>query len=101
MSSDHFDIMPLPTERERELLYLLIEECAEVQQRATKMLRFGRDEVQRGQPHTNRIRLSHEIGDLREIIDRAVAADLVDFAGIGDGILRKREQLAKYMRSAT
>lgn len=35
----------LPSPYERELLTILIEECAEVQQRATKLLRFGRDEV--------------------------------------------------------
>ncbi len=37
---------PLPTAYQREILTILIEECAEVQQRATKMLRFGIEETQ-------------------------------------------------------
>jgi len=36
----------LPTEYEREVLTILMEECAEVIQRASKALRFGLDEVQ-------------------------------------------------------
>ena len=41
---------PEPAAQERELLYHLIEECAEIQHRATKILRFGWNEVQQGQP---------------------------------------------------
>jgi len=50
------------------LLVLLMEECAEVQHRASKALRFGLDEVQDGQPHDNRDRLSFELADLRAIV---------------------------------
>jgi len=32
---------PPPTAREREIAEIIIEECAEIQQRATKLLRFG------------------------------------------------------------
>lgn len=45
-------------------LVMLMEECAEVAQRASKQLRFGRDEVQPGQPHPNHKRLRDEILDV-------------------------------------
>ena len=90
---------PLPTEREREILTILIEECAEVQQRATKLLRFGRDEVQAGQPLTNAQRLSKELGDLRVLVDMAADAGLVDPMEIKERATRKREKLERYMQS--
>lgn len=51
------------------LLLHLIEECAEVQQRATKALRFGLDEVQPGQDLNNLQRLSGELNDLFAVVD--------------------------------
>lgn len=88
-----------PTPYERELLEILIEECAEVQQRATKMLRFGVEEVQPGQPLDNRTRLSEEVGDLMHMIDCCRDANLLSRDGIADGIKRKKTQLAKYMQT--
>lgn len=90
---------PLPSEAEREILNILIEECAEVVQRATKMLRFGRDEVQEGQPNSNTVRLSKELGDLVVLIEMAEAAGLIDRSVIEERKPRKREKLAKYMQS--
>lgn len=90
---------PLPSDHERELLTILIEECSEVQQRATKMLRFGRDEVQPGQTASNRERLSYEIGDLWVMINLVEAAELIDGQCIMEGRTRKRQQLAKFMQT--
>lgn len=100
MSEERF-ITPceLPTPYERELLTILVEECAEVQQRATKLLRFGRDEVQPGQPDSNAARLSQEIGDLFAMIDLAADAGLVDTIAIFDQKDRKRLKLAKFMQT--
>lgn len=89
----------LPTEHERELLHILIEEAAEVQQRATKMLRFGRDEVQPGQESSNCYRLSAEIGDFIVTCDMARAAGLVRTTAVEEGKVRKRAQLAKFMQT--
>lgn len=90
----------LPTPREREILTIVIEECAEVQQRATKLLRFGRDEVQLGQPLSNMERLSQEIGDLQAILTMAEDAKLVcrDIAGKQAPI--KFEKLERFMQTA-
>ena len=48
--------------RLEELLTILSEECAEVQQVASKCVRFGMDSEYQGQ--TNRQRLELELGDL-------------------------------------
>ncbi len=83
---------------EREAAEILIEECAEVQQRATKLLRFGVREVQPGQPHDNAYRLGMEVGDLLETIDLAMEAGIVTLAGIEAGRASKRRQLARFMQ---
>lgn len=89
----------LPTPHERELLTILIEECAEVQQRATKALRFGLDEIQPGQMFTNKFRLGGEVGDLIEVIDLCARAGILRETSIELGRAHKRQQLAKYMQT--
>ena len=59
------------TEKEH-LLVLLIEECAEVSQRATKILRFGFNDpagTEPDQPYTNEERLVQEVNDLEAVLD--------------------------------
>lgn len=52
------------------VLVMLMEECSEVIQRASKQLRFGRDEVQPGQQEPNHARLRDEILDVLVAIRR-------------------------------
>lgn len=92
---------PLPTDRERELLTILIEECAEVQQRATKMLRFGRDEIQPSQSQTNMERLGLEVGDLYEMVEQCIMASLIAAPDIETGRYTKRGKLQKYLQSVS
>ena len=89
---------PPPTPYERELLEILIEECSEVQKRATKMLRFGVNEVQPGQEYSNRERLSLEVGDVMEVLWQCRNARLLNDGAIEDGRVNKKRQLAKYMQ---
>jgi hypothetical protein len=90
---------PLPTPYERELLTILIEEAAEVQQRATKLLRFGRDEVQPGQDLSNKDRLSIELGDFAAICQRAQVAGLIDRAVAENQIPVKDSKLDKFLQT--
>ncbi len=53
--------------RQEHLLVILMEECAEVAQRASKALRFGLTEIQPGQALTNAQRIEYELGDLYTI----------------------------------
>ena len=81
-----------------ELVTILGEECAEVIVRASKLLRFGPEEVQPGHFHTNAQRLGHEIGDLFEMVDRLVLAGLITPASVQHGRDSKRKNLAKYLQ---
>lgn len=89
-----------PNERQREILTILIEEAAEVQQRATKALRFGLDEVQPGQPDSNATRLAHECGDFLETLHLAMDEGLISPADADEGSRRKHEKLKVYMQTA-
>ena len=92
-------VHPLPNEREREILTILIEEAAEVQQRATKLLRFGRDEVQPGQDLTNAQRLSRELGDMAVMVEMAIVAGLVLPSEINGQQAEKRRKLRTFMQT--
>lgn len=101
MSNDRFvSPCPPPEGAVRELLTILIEEAAEVQQRATKALRFGVEEVQPGQDLSNAIRLGREVGDFQEVLNRLIDAGTIPLASIEDGRANKRRQLDKFMQSA-
>ncbi len=63
--------------RDDHLLVLLIEECAEIQHRASKALRFGLSEMQRNQERTNAERLGEEIDDLTAVLQLVRGANLV------------------------
>lgn len=89
----------LPTEHEREILTILIEECSEVQKAATKMLRFGRDDGYPGSSHTNGYDLGHEIGELTVLIRMTVEAQLTRETAIEAGRHEKSEKLKKYMQT--
>lgn len=89
---------PVPNPHERELLDLLIEECAEVIQRATKMDRFGVLEAQPGHDN-NRVRLSLEVGQLFEVIERCRMAEILDSCAVMAGQIEKRGKLRKYMQT--
>ena len=61
------------TERERELFYIVQEECGEVVQVISKILRFGFNEE-----FKNQERLTQEIGDLVACITLLQASGIVD-----------------------
>lgn len=82
----------------RELVEILIEECAEVTKRATKLLRFGPAEIQPGQEFSNAQRLAHEIGDVCEMIERLSDIGLIQEGAIEYGIAQKKKQLAEFMQ---
>lgn len=74
------------------LLTVLIEECAEVAERACKALRFGLAETQPGQPDDNRRRLERELADL------VATAELLTFTIREEDKAAKVMKLKKYMQ---
>jgi len=83
----------------RELLVILMEECAEVQHRAAKILRFGLGETEPEQPLKNTERLAQEVGDLICVIDKLVARGVMDGEQIREASVAKQVKLAKYLQS--
>ncbi|WP_085908321.1 hypothetical protein [Kiloniella majae] len=90
----------LPTEYERELLIILMEECNEISQRASKILRFGALEVQPGQPLDNVERMSRELGDLMCVWGLLFEQDLICPRQVALGKENKAKQLFKYMQTS-
>ena len=90
---------PPPEGFAREVLTILVEECAEVIQRATKALRFGIDEVQPGQGWTNGARIGFEVGDLYATLNLATKHGLVPHGAIAEGMAAKEKKLAKFMQT--
>lgn len=84
------------------LFKCLEEECAEVAQRASKVQRFGIDEVQEGQDKTNLERVIEEFNDLHALMSM-IANEFctgreLQFADLLDefAISRKHERVNKY-----
>ena len=55
--------------KEKEVMDILQEECAEVIQAVSKISRFGIDNFKPGKPKTNREHLEEELGDMLAMID--------------------------------
>tara|TARA_B100001063_G_C16682342_1_gene512474 strand:- start:457 stop:744 length:288 start_codon:yes stop_codon:yes gene_type:complete len=71
-----------------ELLVILMEECAEVQQACSKILRYG-DSI------SSINSLTKELGDLQCMIDLA-QAHLVNPTKVHDAVCHKRKKLLKW-----
>jgi len=83
---------------EEHHLIMLMEECAEAAQRASKQLRFGRDEVQPGQDMPNHRRLRDEILDVLAVVGRLQEENLIDTITHSDVMEHRRAKQAKVDR---
>ena len=70
-----------------EILTILMEECAEVQVEASKLMRF---------PENSSEKLEKEIGDLMYMVEVLHQWDLVSFTKIDEQMTRKHDKLKKY-----
>lgn len=85
-------------EHEREVLVILMEECAEVIQSASKLLRFGK-ENRPDSGVSNSVVLAHEIGDLEAVITKVTALGLYDWSDVLDGVDRKEKRLLHFLQT--
>jgi NTP pyrophosphatase (non-canonical NTP hydrolase) len=76
-------------EYDKELLTITMEECAEVIQACSKIIRFG-------ETPTNLTALEKEIGDLYCMIDLIHENDYISYTRIDDYVSAKREKLKVY-----
>ena len=73
-----------------ELLVILMEECAEVQQEASKLIRFG------SETWTDVLNFEKEIGDLLCMLALCQEAGLISEDAIMQAAEAKREKLKKW-----
>lgn len=84
--------------RIEHLLTILVEECVETSQRATKALRFTLDEVQPGQEMTNAERLVYEFNDIVAIMEMLYDEELIPKVYDNEAIAAKKEKVEKFLK---
>ncbi len=92
------DTIPLPEGIERELLMVLMEEYAEVQQQVSKVLRFGLHVTGPDNERTNAELLAAEVGDLSHMIQRCIEIGLFTAEDIATAAEAKRTKLNRFLR---
>lgn len=84
-------------DKQREILVITQEECAEVIQEISKCFRFGIDNNHKsGIPH--RQVLEQEIGDLLCMLDLCLKHNIVTEVGILDAKIKKADKLRIYSK---
>ena len=77
-----------------EVYAITQEECAEVVQAISKVMRFGLDTTHNGR--TNRDHLEEEIGDLQCMINLLIEMGVCDMVSVLEASKRKREKLKQW-----
>lgn len=81
----------------REILLILMEECAEVTQAISKAFRFGPDQIKPTKDYTNIFMVEQELGDLLAMVDLLVKKDIgVTEAGLQQAKKAKLEKLKQW-----
>ena len=83
-------------EKNREVLLIAQEECAEVIQAISKCFRFGLDNIKPGKPKTNREHLEEEIGDLMAMIYMCYDLKIIDPVKVRESQENKIEKLKQW-----
>ena len=79
--------------KEKEVMDILQEECAEVIQAVSKISRFGIDNFKPGKAKTNREHLEEEAGDLLCMIQLMMEHGLLEESKVYAASLNKRTKL--------
>lgn len=83
------------------LLVCLAEECAELSKAATKALRFGLDDKEPKESHTNGENIQHEFNDVLAIIEMLAEQDILPLGDSRPALLqKKKDKVASYMEYA-
>ena len=77
-----------------EVYAITQEECAEVVQAISKVMRFGLDTTHNGR--TNRDHLEEEIGDLQCMINLLIEIGVCDMVSVLEAARRKRSKLEQW-----
>lgn len=82
--------------KEKEIMDITQEECAEVVVAISKISRFGIDNYKPGKPKTNREHLEEELGDLLAMVDIMVDHGIVSLDKLEVAKQAKIEKLKKW-----
>ena len=82
--------------KEKEVMDILQEECAEVIQAVSKISRFGLDNFKPGKPKTNREHLEEELGDLLAMVDILLELGVVNEEALQRAEVAKIEKLKRW-----
>lgn len=82
--------------REKEILDITQEECAEVIVAISKISRFGLDNFKPSKPKTNRQHLAEELGDLQAMIDLCIISGVVSKQEVDQASDNKFEKLKRW-----
>lgn len=77
-----------------EIMLITQEECAEVTQAISKVFRFGIDATHNA--HTNRARLTEEVGDLKCMIDLMCDQGIIDREEVNKAADAKLKKLKRW-----
>ena len=83
-------------DKEREILLIAQEECAEVIQAISKCFRFGLDNVKPGKPKTNREHLEEELGDLIAMLNIMCENGMVNYDAVEEAAKQKVQKLKQW-----
>ena len=83
-------------EKQREVMLIAQEECAEVIQAISKVFRFGMDDVHPTTNKSNKDSLEEEVGDLLCMIELMQEYGIVNSINVLNANVRKRNKLKKW-----
>jgi NTP pyrophosphatase (non-canonical NTP hydrolase) len=83
-------------EKQKEVLHITQEECAEVTQAISKIFRFGFDMRYPVDGDSNREKLMEEVGDLVAMIRLMIDFDIIDMDAIEKAADNKMEKLKRW-----
>lgn len=84
--------------KQREVMYILQEECAEVTQAVSKIFRFGYDSAYPVDGFNNREKLTEEVGDLVAMIRLLVDFKVIEYEGLEKAAERKMKKLENWSK---
>jgi NTP pyrophosphatase (non-canonical NTP hydrolase) len=82
--------------KQKEIMLIAQEECAEVVQAISKCFRFGFNEKHPSEEFTNRQRLEEEVGDLLCMINMMMDNRIIDKLAVDFAIDAKSEKIRKW-----
>jgi NTP pyrophosphatase (non-canonical NTP hydrolase) len=83
-------------DKQKEIMLIAQEECAEVVQAISKVFRFGMDDVHPTTMKSNKDSLEEEVGDLLCMIELMQEYDIINASNVLNANVKKRNKLKQW-----